>query len=227
VIEWQAIVFDMDDTLYPERDYVVSGFRAVAEWIGRERIVHPSTAFLELKNLFDSGVQGNIFDRWLMGHNLPAELVPKMVAVYRNHEPAIAPSEDAFELLDSLSGRYRIGLVTDGYLSVQQRKFAALGLSERFGAVVFSDELGRENWKPSTKPFELVLQRLECRPNRAVYIGDNPLKDFYGARALGMFTLRLRRPNGLHASLEPPSPHHAPHITVASLAEVETAIALP
>ena len=37
-----TVVFDLDDTLFAERDYVLSGFRAVDEWIRRERRVEAS-----------------------------------------------------------------------------------------------------------------------------------------------------------------------------------------
>ena len=39
-------------------------------------------------------------------------------------------------------------------------------------------------------------------PSEAVYIGDNPLKDFIGARQVGLSTLRIRRKGTLHHDLK-------------------------
>ena len=41
---YEAIIFDLDDTLYPERAYVLSGFHAVAVW-GKTHlgVVHPKS----------------------------------------------------------------------------------------------------------------------------------------------------------------------------------------
>lgn len=120
-----------------------------------------------------------------------------------------------------LSRVAKLGLVSDGYLEVQRRKLAALGLSHFFTSVVFSDQFGREHWKPSTIPFATILRNLDCAPYRAVYVGDNPKKDFLGARQLNMHTVRIVRSDGIYAKLEPPSELHAPHREIVSLLELE------
>lgn len=53
----KAIVFDMDDTLYKEKDYVVSGFKAVDDWIKEK---YKKTGFYNIAiQLFDSGKEGS------------------------------------------------------------------------------------------------------------------------------------------------------------------------
>ena len=150
---WRAIVFDLDDTLYPERAYVLSGFRAVAAWAEEEEHVgipqHQS--FDELRRLFDEGIRGDTFNRWLESHGLkPDDWVPQMVRVYRKHNPHIAPYPEVPGLLQRLRQCYRLGLVSDGYAEVQKRKLGALGLTSCFDVLVFSDEWGREAWKPNS-----------------------------------------------------------------------------
>lgn len=218
----QAIVFDLDDTLYPEHTFVLSGFRAVAAWT-EERLGMPANqSFAELQNLFHEGVRGNTFDRWLESHGFnPNGLVPQMVRAYREHDPYIEPYPEVPALLQRLGQQYRLGLVSDGHLGVQQRKLAALNLRTYFDAVIFSDEWGRDAWKPSTKPFEVVLARLNLEGTEAVYVADNPSKDFLGARQLGMQTVRIRRPDGLYTHLEPPTPEHAPDAEIKTLEDLD------
>ena len=110
--------------------------------------------------------------------------------------------------------------MSDGYLAVQRRKLAALHLVDHFDAVVFSDQWGRESWKPSTQPFAAVLESLSSDAKRSIYIADNPLKDFFGARRLGMFTVQVKYAKGEYALLSPPSPQHAPNLTLESLTEL-------
>jgi putative hydrolase of the HAD superfamily len=225
VSRWQAIVFDLDDTLYPERDYVFSGFRAVAGWAESHLGIPAVQGLAELKGLFEQGVRGDTFNRWLAGHDLVQDdLAQQLVRAYREHEPSLIPFPEVPDLLSSLHQRYRLGLVSDGHLAVQQRKLAALSLDEHFDAVVFSDEWGREAWKPSTKPFEIVLERLAADAAKSVYVADNPTKDFLGARQAGMFTVWVRRPSSEYAHLSPPTAQHAPHWVVTSLTELEQAI---
>jgi putative hydrolase of the HAD superfamily len=113
-----------------------------------------------------------------------------------------------------------LGLVSDGYLEAQQRKWAALDIDRYFRAVVFSDELGRAHWKPSPLPYRTVLDRLMIAAERAVYVGDNPTKDFRGARLTGMSTIRVRRHGGLYAHLEPSSPDDAPDAEISDVSEI-------
>ena len=53
-------------------------------------------------------------------------LVTHLVEFYRNHDPLLVPSPEIPGILRELGGRYRLGLLSDGYLGVQQRKLAAL-----------------------------------------------------------------------------------------------------
>lgn len=219
----RAIVFDLDDTLYPERSYVLSGFHAVATWAEKHLGISHYQGFNELCQLFDEGVRGNTFNRWIESHGIKSEgLVYQMVQVYRKHYPRIEPYPEVPELLQCLRPRYRLGLVTDGYAEVQKRKLTALGIVSYFDALVFSDEWGQEAWKPSSRPFEIAVQRLGVNSFEAIYVGDNPIKDFYGPRSIGMYTIRFRYYDGLYSHLEPPTPEHSPDAEIKGLTEMET-----
>jgi len=222
VPKWRAIVFDLDDTLYPERDYVFSGFRAVATWAAEHLGIPQTTGTAELIGLYRSGVRGDTFDRWLADRGLsPAGLVPQLVQVYRDHNPSLRPFPGVPELLAALHASRQLGLVSDGYLTVQERKWTALGLAAFFDAVIFSDAWGRATWKPSPKPFEAALQQLAVAAQDVVYVADNPVKDFLGARQVGLATIRLRWPDGEYTQFQPSTPQHAPDFTVASLTDLQ------
>lgn len=224
---WQAIVFDLDDTLYPEEAYVHSGFRAVAAW-GAEHLDIPATqGYIELERLFREGVRGNNFDAWLAGHGLSADgVVGELVRIYRAHRPAIEPFPAAAPLLERLAVEHALGLLSDGWVEVQNTKLDALGLREHFDAVVITDELGREAWKPSPRGFEVLLTRLGGVPrDGAVYVSDNPVKDFLGARRAGLRSIRVRTPHGIYAHLEPETHEHAPDAEVSGLGGLETVLA--
>lgn len=211
---FKAIIFDLDDTLYPERDYVLSGFKAVSNW-GEERLGIPaSQTFSFLSCAFAAGVRGDTFNRWLKSVGAPAALVPELIQAYRQHEPVLEPFPGVRDLLVQLGSRAALGLLSDGYLEVQRAKLAALALEPHFNAIVFSDELGRDAWKPSVRPFQVVLSRLGVAGNEAAYVADNPLKDFLGARSLGMATIWARHCAGDYASLRAPSPDHAADVTI-------------
>ena len=225
---WRAIVFDLDDTLYPERDYVLSGMRAVAVWAQSELGLPADRSFAELRWLFENGVRGDTFNRWLAIHGRQADgLVAAMVEAYRRHESQSALEPQVRDLLGRLGRDYRLGMVTDGYLKVQQQKVAALGLQPHFQAIVYSDAFGRDAWKPSRRSFDVVLDRLSVPAVEAVYVADNPAKDFSGARQVGMATIRIRRPDGLHRDLEPATAERAADAEIVRLADLQTLTQVP
>jgi len=221
--KWKAIVFDLDDTLYPESEFVLSGFRAVAAWGYRKLGIDAEKGFSQLRVLFDQGVRGNTFDLWLEQNGFGArakDIVPQLVEVYRQHWPQIQPFPEVHQVLAHLRETCSLGLVSDGYLVVQERKLQVLGLAHFFDAVVFSDRLGPEAWKPSARPFEEVLSLLGVGPQEAAYVGDNPSKDFLGPWRIGMDTVWVHRPGSEYAALRPPSDVHRPDHVIGSLQDL-------
>ncbi len=215
-----AVIFDLDDTLYPEQSYVLSGFHAAAKWAEQALSIPKEETSRDLEAMYRQGVRGHTFGLWLEQRGVCGqrdELVQQMVAVYREHQPILTPFNGIPELLGEVGQRCKLGLISDGHLAVQRRKWESLRLDEAFHAVVFSDIFGRQNWKPSHVPFEAALRTLDLAPEAALYVGDNPAKDFLGARQLGMKTIRLRLLGGEHTFAEPESDFHAPDTTVENV----------
>jgi len=216
-----VVVFDLDDTLYPERDFVRSGFQAVDRWLVSHKAVR---GLFELAwQLFEAGERGRIFDQALPRLGLAAapELISQLVAVYRDHEPAIELAPEAADLLAWLRERGPLALLTDGDHGTQQRKVEALGLAGYCQPIVYTDAFGREHWKPSPKGFLALQDRFGLAAERFVYVGDNPAKDFRAPRALGWRTVRLRRPGGEHALASPASALDDADCAITSLTDLK------
>lgn len=205
-----AVVFDLDDTLYLEREYVRSGAGAVAAWMAPRLGLDGSAAEAELVAAVARDRSGDPFGGWLQRHGLDREeWLPGMLDCYRSHQPAIRLEVGVERLLSRLAATHALGLVTDGRREQQRRKLESLRLNRWPIAAVVSDEMGREFWKPSVEPYLKALELLGVAPARAIYVGDNPAKDFLGARRAGMRSIRWRRRGGLHAGAEPASLEHA------------------
>ncbi|WP_028065370.1 HAD family hydrolase [Solirubrobacter soli] len=216
----RAVIFDLDDTLYREHDYVRSGFAAVARRLAAE----PTAPAVD--DLFNALVcewqahgRGHVFDVVAARHGLDVG-VAELVAVYREHDPQLELYPDAERALARLEAAGRlVGVLTDGMASVQRRKLKALGLDQRIRCIVVSDDYGLDAWKPSAVPYRAALEHLGVAPADAVYVGDNPNKDFIGARALGLATVRVKRETGDHAQTVL-DPSYEADVTVATLDEV-------
>jgi carbamoyl-phosphate synthase large subunit len=216
-----VVIFDLDDTLYPEADFVSSGHRAVAERVWRDWEVDIEP---ELRRRFAAGHRGDLMSTALaaLGVQVPKDYVGKvLVPVYREHEPAIRPYIDTVPVLTELRARHhKLALLSDGWAAVQRRKLAALGIAGLFDEIVITDELGRDAWKPSLMGFDRILAALRVAGNAAMYVADNPLKDFLGPHRLGMHTVRIVRPGTEHGAALAPTPEHSPQRMIRALSEL-------
>lgn len=217
----EGLVLDVDDTLYLERSYVVSGFRAVGAWLAEAHGVDRLTD--TALGLFEQGVRGDIFDRALLqlGVDPAAELVAELVDRYRSHQPDIGLLPDAQALLDVSTTRgLPIAVITDGPAESQRAKVAALGIAFACDPIIVTSDHEGVRPKPDASAFALIQQRWGITPASLAYVGDNPLKDFAAPHRLGWRTVRVRRQQGLHQRLSSGSDVHYEVADLARVAEV-------
>lgn len=196
------VVLDVDDTLYLERDYVRSGFAAVSDYVKHAYAVE---GVFELAwEAFLSGKRGQIFDSIVEADARLGgrKTVPELVRVYRDHQPDIALLPDAERFIERQAGAAHLAVVTDGPAESQRRKVAALGLARWVSEIVITSERGAGWAKPEVRSFEYLQGLFDVKPRECVYFGDNPTKDFAGAKLIGWQTVRVRRPGGLHFDAE-------------------------
>jgi putative hydrolase of the HAD superfamily len=84
----------------------------------------------------------------------------------------------------------RLGVVTNGPTDKQRRKIESLGLNDRLGTLLISDEIGIA--KPDERIFRRAAAELGVAPHECLFVGDNPEKDVHGAIAVGMRAVWFR-----------------------------------
>lgn len=197
----QMVVFDLDDTLYPEKDFVRGGLEAAARRLD-ERQGRPTGALEVFLEILERRGVDHLFDQGLPDMGVPPEpdLIRDLVEAFRNHKPRITPHAGVTDLLQRLVDRgARLGLITDGPLPVQRGKWDALGLTVPFDPVLFTDGLGgRERWKPHPAAFQEVQQQTGLSGKALAMVGDRPDKDFPAPDSLGWRTLRVMYPGSFH-----------------------------
>lgn len=159
------------------------------------------------------------FVRWVSQRAAPGD-IPRLVALDRGGHgprPALfqaiaaltgeAPAEvhrafyaeiggccplrpDADALLRRLTGVVPTAIVTNGPARSQRHKLRTAGLLDRVDAVVVSGELGVD--KPAPAPFLAALAALGVGTEGAWMVGDHPVCDIAGGRAVGLSTVFVR-----------------------------------
>jgi putative hydrolase of the HAD superfamily len=180
------VVFDLDDTLYVELDYVFSAFEFVGQMVSR--LYGVTSAAKELRRLHSAGDTAPLQSYWL-DKALPADALGDCIAAMRAHCPNIRLREDARALiatLDSIGIPWSI--LTDGRSVTQRQKIIALGLNEASRSIYISQERGVS--KPALAAFTQI-ERDFSEIGRFFYVADNPAKDFLAPNKLGWMTIML------------------------------------
>lgn len=191
----RLVAFDLDDTLYKEMDFVYGAFGEVCIYLSNkynityEELFHKCTDILKLQG------RGKIFNILCEQYSIN-ESIERLVEIYQNAVPMLKLYEDVESLLMNLKNKVYTGIITDGKASVQWNKIKCLGLDEKIDRILVTDDFGKAYWKPHCFAFEEMLRYFNIKSSEALYIGDNPNKDFVGARAVGYTTIRLIREYG-------------------------------
>lgn len=217
----EVLVLDLDDTLYLERDYVRSGFSAVAGHLEDRGAGSAEAIFDHLWSEFESGRRRDAFDNLIAEFPHVAEVasIEGLVEHYRSHQPAICLAEpDAFSRLQR-SG-IEMALISDGWTETQRAKLGALGVSSAFSETILTGLWGRRYWKPHHRAFEAIENVYGLKGPRLAYVADNPSKDFEPPNQRGWLSVRIRMRGQLHEHLEPETREHEPQLEVSSLHDI-------
>lgn len=217
-LQAEKIVFDLDDTLYLERDFARSGFAAVGRFIAER---HGVAGFADhCAALFDGPHRAAIFDEALRRCGLAgAQPVAELVAIYRGHAPQIALCPDAARYL---AGRGGFGLITDGPEVTQRAKIAALGLAQFCDQIIPTGQWGAGFGKPHPRAYQQMMGSAGGRA--CVYVADNAAKDFVTPNRMGWRTVQILRPARVHAG-SPPDADHAAQAVIDSLDQLDDVLA--
>ena len=195
MIDYEAVVFDLDGTLcvadQDDRDI----HDAIFDRVGREQFFEPADLYAvdvttlpdvesdrdHYANLYGAAAEEAGADP---DETLLDALAEATLDVYDS--TLVSFREGAREALDYASERYAVGLLTNGSEDTQGTKLDRLGIGDAFDAMVFCGAGTDYPSKPAPEPFAAVLDGLGVSPANAVYVGDRLDGDVAGAHNAGM-----------------------------------------
>ncbi len=196
----KGLVFDLDDTLYPQSDYKRSGFRAVSKWLEKHQNLNAEQSYAALEQILQTKGASYpcFFDDFVKKKQRPSSLAKEMTQIFIAHQPQLQCYPGVNQLLEQLRNHYLLGILTDGRESSQEKKLLALHLHNKVDAVLLSDSLNLN--KPAEELFHWFEEKFNLCGSQLAYIGDNPKKDFLGANRRDWLTIRVL--TGEHAPLQ-------------------------
>ncbi len=206
--EPRAIVFNLDDTLYPVDSVVVSGLTACADHLDQFWGIDRDEALSVLLDASRGETRGRELQVCAVRFRLPDDVVSTLIGVMRAHHRAVHVPADmrlpgvSRWALARLRAGWRVAVVADGPPDLQLRKVQALRLRSLVDAVVYSRPLRSGGEASSRDLFLEAACRLGVAMDRAVAVADDRRCDLFGAACAGMQTIHYRR--GSRVGARPP-----------------------
>lgn len=191
----KGVIFDLDDTLYSEKQYIRSGFQKIAEHLERPDATEKLWKYFELGE--------PAIDKYLEDIG-QSSMKLECLDIYRGQFPMITLYDGVLEFIRDLKRNgIKVGIITDGRPDSQVKKITALGLYDEVDDVIITDELGGIQFrKPCDIAFRIMQNRWRVPFEQIIYVGDNPNKDFQACKQLGMRWKYFYNTDGLYSCLE-------------------------
>lgn len=177
-----TVVFDLDDTIYSEHDYQLSGYKSI---INSCSLLYG----VDVSEIVYAAINNNddVLDEIIKKLSLSKLSKDSLLWLYRLHYPTIKLSESTKLILDFIKNNAKhFAILTDGRELSQRNKLHSLGLSD--WPVYISESW--EEVKPGVKRFKHIMKIMPAK--NFVYIGDNLKKDFVTPNKLGWVSVGLR-----------------------------------
>lgn len=191
---YKAIFFDLDNTLLNfelcERQAILGALADCAISLDLHEI--SETVFLEVFETYNSQYwrQRDIlspseiietsYQSTLTQLNIKTDKISQLSqSFWHNFNHSAVTEPDVYEVLNFLSSRYRLAVITNGFVSAQLARMQAAGIEHFFEEVVVSEAIGFA--KPSPEIFYYALSKLNLTPAQVLYIGDSLNHDYTGA----------------------------------------------
>jgi putative hydrolase of the HAD superfamily len=233
-----AVFFDLDETLLADnKSYEVSITRVCEELAGSlpafsldtlvdQYRLESEAYWLEIADSVMNGtldgqsVRLETWRRVLQSCSCDDDSLAAMaLASYSRHRrESYTLFEDAPSILDWLSRRLPVGLITNGSSDTQWEKIRRLGLDTLIKTCLVSGDVGVA--KPDPAIFRLAIDKLGVAPEHAWHVGDSLFSDVGGAKATGLTAIWLNREGTTRPDDAP-----VPDYEIRSLAELESLLA--
>lgn len=180
----KAIIFDLDDTLYPERAFQKSGFAAVARYLKKRNF--PVTVG-KIETIY-ARYPNRAFDELIKKYRLPVK-TRTLINLYRRHpSPKIFLYPGVYRILRRLKKQYFLGLITGYEYRSQINKIKKLRIKKLFDRIIYTARL--KSPKPAALSFQIMKKMANTKSGEIIYVGDNEKIDFIGAKKTGYRTVK-------------------------------------
>ena len=137
------LIFDLDDTIYKEIDFVNEGLKGVS-YLEKILNLKKKKIFIEIKKILLKKGRGKIFDIYCKRNKIYSkQVVEKLIKIYRYCNKKIRVPKNNLRIFKKLRKNFRLYIITDGKWRVQSRKIKLLKIEKNFSKI-YTDFYGKD-----------------------------------------------------------------------------------
>ena len=196
----QAVLFDLDDTLWPIGPTIKRAETILFEWLGANapRLVemHSIDSLRARRMALMDSVPRYRFELWALRHASLREaleaagedpiIAQAAMEVFSRERNVVTLFEDVEPGLLHLGQHFRLGSISNGFADLE-----AIGLARHFGVSIAAHRMGYA--KPDPRIFHHACAELGVEPNHTLYVGDDLQLDVEGAQQAGLQAVWMNR----------------------------------
>ncbi|MCE0494495.1 pyrimidine 5'-nucleotidase [Vibrio salinus] len=211
-MQYDWVLFDADETLFHFGSY--TGIKLMLERKGveltddsfrdYEKVNKPLWVHYQNGDITASELKTRRFKIWAEQLNTTPQELNYSYMQAMGDICTLLPG--ARELIEKLSQKVKLGIITNGFSDLQSIRLEQTGLAPYFEHVIISEEIGIA--KPDRRIFEHALTLMgNPDKSRVLMVGDNPHSDILGGLNTGIDTCWLNTekvpsPDGVNAHME-------------------------
>lgn len=222
----RALLFDLDDTLWPIVPVILRAERVLFDWLREHAPKVPERFTIEALRARRTeliAAQPHLaIDLWALRHAGLSEAFTQCgedsakidiaMALFAQARNQVTLYDDVHDCLPRLASRMALGSLTNGGADLH-----AIGLAHHFRVSLAAHQLGRA--KPDPLIFHAACDALSIPPAQVAYVGDDLKLDVEGAQNAGLCGLWMNR-SGVAPRAD--CAHIRPDASLASLHELES-----
>ena len=217
---FSAVIFDLDNSLFDEKKFIIAAYHNIASYLTKLCDHSEIALFEKLLSMFQrkTSMYPRLFDDLIEELGLNQEVLSELIKIYAHTKVDLKLFPGAEKLLKNLKKQgIKLCLVTNGNVESQKSKVQQLNLKNYFDFIIYAREMGKDMEKPNPRVYKKALQMLLTSSDETFCVGDNPYTDFWGAKKLGIRTIRLLQGEFRNVRLPP---EYEAELTVRNLSEL-------
>jgi FMN phosphatase YigB (HAD superfamily) len=187
----KGVIFDLDNVLYPKKEYYQSGIREISAWAAKHLDYDYGTSLMFLNEMLAEvgHFRTIMIERLVQNLSKPAHHATQLKEIYSTHRPDICCHSGVIPMLEIMRKPLKLGLFSSSNPAEEFWKIQALGLHKIFNLI--HPSLNARDCATTENSFNWFKKNFKASSNELLYVGTSDSERVDVAYEAGWQTIML------------------------------------